>query len=672
MTAITWEAVAIAVYKAGFRGEPGVIMTAITQPESGRDPSKVNVNAHTRDDSWGLAQINMTAEADGPKRLKALGLTSKQQLLDPYTNMRAAYMISSGGTSFGAWSTYNHNLHKPYLPDARAAFDGVTKRSGGTGGITGFGQWHGGSIGAPSGSDVPWWDRGPTGEILTDPSGGGASVVVQQVLTDDFTAAIPKGISPNYDPATHADGFIIRGKPAETTILFDGLTTGSVSLTTEQVSEFALSIPPGGAIHDGPWTEITNLLEIDTPVDWFDLQLVVESKSWGPGPSGQALYTARMRDAGASKLRAINAAAERDWANQSPTEVLQELAGEAGLRYVARGTYTRDQIIRKGEVAASGSTHAKPAESSYELGQRLAKEEGFWFFISGGVMYFAPPSWLIARMPRFGADLGGVGAPSDGAGTNQTGVMGMPTCDYTRPEDLQPGMPSRKVTIDLPRRWGEQVRPGFGCDFQGPPGFIGTYIVTSISWPIDGGIAPAKIDLQDPTDPVPEPDTQNPADGTDATSADPTLTGSGGTTLNLPAARAGHSAMDMTTIALRQVGDRYVYGAETSPDDPDPSAFDCSELIQWACSQVGVMFADGDGAQIAAIERAHLVRTVEQASRIRGAFLWFPGHCAISLGDGRTTVEARGRAYGVVQAPIAGRGFQKGGLIPGLIYPSGS
>jgi spore coat assembly protein SafA len=132
--------------------------------------------------------------------------------------------------------------------------------------------------------------------------------------------------------------------------------------------------------------------------------------------------------------------------------------------------------------------------------------------------------------------------------------------------------------------------------------------------------------------------------------------------------RPGHTrrAEDFVRVALAQHGDRYVYGAETRLDDPDPDTFDCSELVQWAAAQVGVRFADGSKWQLAAIRQAGREISVEEAIRTPGALLFRPGHVAISLGDGRT-IEARGRAYGVGIFSAYGR-FTTGGLIPGMEY----
>jgi cell wall-associated NlpC family hydrolase len=129
--------------------------------------------------------------------------------------------------------------------------------------------------------------------------------------------------------------------------------------------------------------------------------------------------------------------------------------------------------------------------------------------------------------------------------------------------------------------------------------------------------------------------------------------------------------------ALAQSGDRYVWGASASPTDPNPSAFDCSELVKWAAKRAGVDVPDGSWLQYLQLKQQGATIPVEQALRTPGALLFSfsheptPGgarpsqaHVAISLGDGRT-IEARGSKYGVGTFD-AGSRFEYGAVIPGL------
>jgi spore coat assembly protein SafA len=135
----------------------------------------------------------------------------------------------------------------------------------------------------------------------------------------------------------------------------------------------------------------------------------------------------------------------------------------------------------------------------------------------------------------------------------------------------------------------------------------------------------------------------------------------------LPAPVERASASSFLTRCAQQVGDRYVFGAETNLRDANPNTFDCSELIEWGCAQVGVPFVDGSSNQIGTIRRAGRAISVDEARRTPGALLHREGHVAISTGTGNETVEARGRAYGVVRYIIGNR-FTSAGLIPGLHY----
>lgn len=125
--------------------------------------------------------------------------------------------------------------------------------------------------------------------------------------------------------------------------------------------------------------------------------------------------------------------------------------------------------------------------------------------------------------------------------------------------------------------------------------------------------------------------------------------------------------------AATQSGDPYIFGAETRPGDRNPRAFDCSELVEWACRLLDVQPRMPDGSWI---QREHCQRhgtliPVSRAINTTGALLFRmtgnPTHVAISMGNGRT-IEAMGRAYGVGQFNARGRNWTHGGLIPGVAY----
>lgn len=127
--------------------------------------------------------------------------------------------------------------------------------------------------------------------------------------------------------------------------------------------------------------------------------------------------------------------------------------------------------------------------------------------------------------------------------------------------------------------------------------------------------------------------------------------------------------------ALGQQGKQYIFGREVLFSDADPAAFDCSELIEWACRRKGVYMPDGSWYQwrFCSVKRV----SIETAINTRGALLFrFVGdpdvggrpasaHVAWSLGNG-TTIEARGSRWGVGVFTALNRGWTHAALIPGV------
>lgn len=93
-----------------------------------------------------------------------------------------------------------------------------------------------------------------------------------------------------------------------------------------------------------------------------------------------------------------------------------------------------------------------------------------------------------------------------------------------------------------------------------------------------------------------------------------------------------------------QLGKQYIFGKEVSMEDPNPVAFDCSELVQWFFHQLGVEAPDGSFNQF------------EQSIPVNDCKPFDLGfyenengvhHVGIRY-DEFFVIHARGRAYGVV------------------------
>jgi hypothetical protein len=94
----------------GFEGDQLKQAWAVVMKESTGRPMAHNQNSKTGDNSYGLFQINMIGSL-GPARLKQFGLSNNEELFDPLTNARIAYIISEGGNNWSPW----HGMTKSTL-----------------------------------------------------------------------------------------------------------------------------------------------------------------------------------------------------------------------------------------------------------------------------------------------------------------------------------------------------------------------------------------------------------------------------------------------------------------------------------------------------------------------------------------------------------------------------
>jgi cell wall-associated NlpC family hydrolase len=133
------------------------------------------------------------------------------------------------------------------------------------------------------------------------------------------------------------------------------------------------------------------------------------------------------------------------------------------------------------------------------------------------------------------------------------------------------------------------------------------------------------------------------------------------------------TGQEIVDLELKQDGKPYIYGYEVDLDDPDPEAFDCSEMEEWACWQLKVKprFPDGSANQLDFCRKHDTLISIEEAISTPGALLFYQTsthhHVATSQGNGKT-IEARGKDYGVGQWTAYDRGWTHAALIPGVTY----
>lgn len=99
----------------GFEGESLPIAWAIVMRESRGDTKAFNGDVTTKDNSWGLFQINMLGQLGHDRRAK-FNLASNEELLDPKTNAAIAYHMSGRGKDFGAWGIGPNSYREDLTP----------------------------------------------------------------------------------------------------------------------------------------------------------------------------------------------------------------------------------------------------------------------------------------------------------------------------------------------------------------------------------------------------------------------------------------------------------------------------------------------------------------------------------------------------------------------------
>ena len=98
---------------AGGSDKDAVLMTAIAMAESSgrQDAARSDTDVH------GWFQVRYPVHIE---KLRALGINSRNQLLDPMNNSKAALAILNS-QGLGAWEAYTNGAYKQYMPQAEAA-----------------------------------------------------------------------------------------------------------------------------------------------------------------------------------------------------------------------------------------------------------------------------------------------------------------------------------------------------------------------------------------------------------------------------------------------------------------------------------------------------------------------------------------------------------------------
>lgn len=135
-------------------------------------------------------------------------------------------------------------------------------------------------------------------------------------------------------------------------------------------------------------------------------------------------------------------------------------------------------------------------------------------------------------------------------------------------------------------------------------------------------------------------------------------------------------------LAGEQAGDKYRFGAEARDGDADPTAFDSSELVEWAAHRAGAKdMPDGSWNQYRFLHEKGGATSLEEALHTKGALVFgfssdplaspdrpARAYVAISMGDGQNVIDVSERG-GEVRVMPHGGFYGYGAKIPQFHHP---
>jgi NlpC/P60 family len=601
--------VAALVVRVGFPDTPidGVstraIIVAICRHESGYQVDALDPNSAS-----GLFKIRW----DDNQRYD-----QRRLLNDPEYNAQAAYEIYQA-RGLPAWSSYATGGYLLHLGEARLALAQAAT-----------------VIGAP---------ELPTASTITGVTGIGFGTPPSQTTSLGSVPANATAVADVFTPL-RIIGSEMWGDYASLVI---GATVFDAGIETIPNLRFTVFDPEGDLLF-----KHRNVFVQGSRVQYLDMDLRIDQIIFEPGGHGSGQLTiVAIHDIAYRLMKLVGAAtASGISATQWLARELGILGHDPNVYMLGEAVTSQAQISRDAEDQA-GSAGSAQTPSGWTTMVRLAQELGKRFFLSGSKIVFGSSAFAMRWCAYGSLRLSWHTPPIPGEQW-----LSMPSNRETSVGDRANVL---EVTGRVPLERAKFFRPGVSVVVRNSPSIAGDewreFICSHVSYTVGVDTDGAEITLLEPVDPPPRPPPPPPSPNAAATSAGTTVSGGG----------ADGQVDRFVAIALQQAGKRYVFGAEASPSNPNPAAFDCSELVEWAAARAGInpRVPDGSAAQRAHCQSHGTSISVSAAVGTKGALLFGSGHVAISLGNGKT-IEAMNPSAGVRQGNAAGRGWIGAGKIPG-------
>jgi peptidoglycan hydrolase-like protein with peptidoglycan-binding domain len=270
----------------------------------------------------------------------------------------------------------------------------------------------------------------------------------------------------------------------------EAVVGATVDLSTDEVSQCTITVnDPTGEFLIRSHFNLNNRVGIaglDTKVAAREVTTVGRQ----PGLS------VTLRSRGGQELKHANGALIRR--DISPTGMMAAEAAYWGLRFIGEPSPARAQVVRATADPKVGGQN----ESSWSMGQRLARELGYWFFESMNTLYFGRPTWLAQRMPMREVTWAGRAAGALDRGLEAPSsdfVLAVPSL---RDSADDPGN-GATGTVSMHPEAARWCVPGSRVFIHGMGPFSGEYIVTRLNMDL-GKVKPATVSVARPRDPRPE------------------------------------------------------------------------------------------------------------------------------------------------------------------------
>lgn len=605
MTTLSGAQVAALVKKVGFPDADHVVMVAIAKAESG-----FKVEALNKSSASGVWQILWSAHKQYDQR---------KLLSDAEYNARAALDIyKSQGKN--AWVAYSSGAYKEHLNLARQAVAQAANLTGNA------------SLPTESTGKTPVVAYGADG-----PQAVAAGFGEPLAAAEDFGGPL--------------NGLRIYGTEigGDFSTVIIGNPTYSAGMETVPNIVFTIADPDGDLL-----ARMGNIWVPGARVQFQDLDLRIDTITFEPGShmTGQITMTcvdvivyALMRLTGSRTAEGISAT---QWISQELA-----LCGIDPNVYFLGEAVPTQTVIARDEEDQAGQSGSGDTPSAWTTIVRLAKELGRRVFMCGRRLVFGSAAFAMRWCAPGALELYWHAAPNEGVR-----FLTLPTA---RGVTIGSRSGVSQIVCRVPLNRAKYFRPGVPVDVRYTPAVTGAtpvrYMVFSIDHSLGTDTDGADVTLLQPIDPPVQQPTQTTSTGANSGSTSAAGVSGGG---------ADGTIDRFVALALAQAGDRYVFGAEVSPSDPDPNRFDCSELVEWAAARAGISpkVPDGSAAQRDYCRAKGTMVSVQTGINTKGALLFMPGHVAISLGNGKT-IEAMNPSSGVRQGNANGRGWREAARIPG-------